>query len=46
MTMIHEDPVRALVFSEDGRQLTAVSDRGVARVWETGGAAPIDLEPG
>jgi len=43
MTMIHDDPVRALVFSEDESQLTAVSDRGVARVWKTGGAAPTGM---
>jgi len=39
ITMIHDDPVRLLVFSEDERQLTAVSVRGVARTWETIGAA-------
>ena len=43
MTMIHEEPVRALVFSEDERQLTAISYRGVARVWETGGEAPTGM---
>src|SRR5262249_23750328 len=41
VSIVHDERVRSLMFSEDEKNLIAISERGIIRTWETG----VDAKP-